>query len=82
VKPKEKEQARALRKQGMSLNEICRIVPAAKSSISLWVRDIVLTDAQMENLRVLCPNCHSQTPYYCGANKQASKKRKQPSKKR
>ena len=26
-------------------------------------------DNRLENLRVLCPNCHSQTPTYCGRNK-------------
>jgi 5-methylcytosine-specific restriction endonuclease McrA len=27
------------------------------------------TDNRLENLRLLCPNCHSQTPTYCGRNK-------------
>jgi hypothetical protein len=26
------------------------------------------TDNRLENLRFLCPNCHSQTPTYCGKN--------------
>ena|ERR1700676_260251 len=26
-------------------------------------------DNRIGNLRVLCPNCHSQTPTYCGRNK-------------
>lgn len=26
------------------------------------------TDHRIENLRFLCPNCHSQTPTFCGAN--------------
>ena len=26
------------------------------------------TDHRLENLRLLCPNCHSQTPTYCGVN--------------
>jgi hypothetical protein len=25
-------------------------------------------DNRLENLRLLCPNCHSQTPTYCGRN--------------
>lgn len=25
-------------------------------------------DHRIENLRILCPNCHSQTPTYCGRN--------------
>jgi len=27
------------------------------------------TDNRLENLRLLCPNCHAQTPTYCGKNK-------------
>ena len=27
------------------------------------------TDNRIENLRLLCPNCHSQTSTYCGRNK-------------
>ena len=26
------------------------------------------TDNRLENLQILCPNCHSQTDNYCGAN--------------
>ena len=29
------------------------------------------TDNRIENLRLLCPNCHSQTPTYCGRNKKS-----------
>lgn len=31
-------------------------------------------DQRLENLRFLCPNCHSQTPTYCGKNKNTGKK--------
>lgn len=34
------------------------------------------TDNRLENLQVLCPNCHSQTDNYCGANKPGSDKPK------
>jgi len=27
------------------------------------------SDHRLENLRILCPNCHSQTSTYCGKNK-------------
>lgn len=27
------------------------------------------TDNRLENLRLLCPNCHSLTPTFCGKNK-------------
>ena len=26
------------------------------------------TDNRLENLQILCPNCHSQTDTYCGSN--------------
>ena len=31
------------------------------------------TDNQIENLRLLCPNCHSQTETYCGAKAKKEK---------
>jgi hypothetical protein len=49
-KDKEYEQARVLRRQGYSVREICKQVPAAKSSISLWIRDIPLTEEQLQRL--------------------------------
>ncbi|MFA9445403.1 HNH endonuclease [Egicoccus sp. AB-alg6-2] len=27
-------------------------------------------DNRLENLRLLCPNCHAQTPTHCGKNVQ------------
>src|SRR5215216_1747185 len=49
-KDKEYEQARILRAQGYSIREICRLVPAAKGTISVWVRDIALTPEQLQRL--------------------------------
>jgi hypothetical protein len=34
------------------------------------------TDNRIENLRLLCPNCHSQTETFCGKNTTKSKKNK------
>jgi 5-methylcytosine-specific restriction endonuclease McrA len=31
------------------------------------------TDWRLENLRLLCPNCHSQTPTYCARNRDANR---------
>lgn len=28
----------------------------------------ISNDHRLENLKMLCPNCHSQTPTYCGRN--------------
>ncbi len=52
MKVKEKEQARFLRKQGFSINQISTRLMVAKSSVSVWVRDINLSSEQLHNLAV------------------------------
>ena len=42
----EKQIAQTLRKQGLSINEICRKEGFAKGSVSLWVKNIELTEEQ------------------------------------
>ena len=46
----ERVQAEELRKQGISYSEIAKIVPVAKSSLSLWLRDIPLSREQRSAL--------------------------------
>jgi len=46
-----REQARQMRSQGMSIVKIAAILKVSKSSVSLWVRDITLSENQMEVLR-------------------------------
>jgi hypothetical protein len=36
-------------------------------------------DKGLENLRLLCPNCHSQTSTYCGRNARQGRKRRRSS---
>jgi transposase-like protein len=51
VKTRERELARYLRREeGAAINEIARRVGVSKSSVSLWVRDIELTDEQRQAL--------------------------------
>ena len=50
MKDKEKSLAKKLRKNGLSLNEIKRKLNVSKSSVSLWVRDIILTHKQRQKL--------------------------------
>ena len=50
MKVLEKEKARLLRKQGKSINQIVKESGLTKSSVSLWVRDIILTKSQKKRL--------------------------------
>ncbi len=49
-KTEEKIRAIALRKQGLSYNEILREVPVAKSTLSVWLKDVGLAKAQRQAL--------------------------------
>lgn len=50
MKKDEKDQARKLRGEGMSITEIVEILHVAKSSVSVWVRDVVLTTTQQAGI--------------------------------
>lgn len=50
MKSIERQKARELRKSGCSIREIQKTLNISKSSISIWVRDIVLTEAQLKKL--------------------------------
>ena len=49
--PDKRTEARRLRQElGLSINQICKQIGAAKSSVSVWVRDIQLTPEQKAEL--------------------------------
>lgn len=50
---------------------ICGIADWLGQTLSLHLDHIngINDDNRLENLRFLCPNCHSQTDTYCGKNK-------------
>lgn len=50
MKTKERTLARVLRKKGLSINAIVKQVGVSKSSVSVWVRDIVLPLSLLERL--------------------------------
>lgn len=50
MKKTERDHSRKLRRQGHSMNGIVRILGVAKSSVSLWTRDIELTLKQRQKL--------------------------------
>lgn len=51
AKSKEKIKARKLRKKGESIKKISNLLKISVSTVSLWCRDVELTDKQIENLR-------------------------------
>jgi transposase-like protein len=55
TKAQEKEQAIRLRSEGKSVNEIAKELGVAKSSVSVWVREIVLTQEQKDRINKLSP---------------------------
>ena len=50
MKLRSKEKAQALRKKGFSISEIAYALTVAKSSVSLWVREIKLSSPARERL--------------------------------
>jgi transcriptional regulator with XRE-family HTH domain len=69
MKTAQREHARQLRRdQGLPIKEIARLVGVAPSSVSVWVRDVSLTPAQVEALRQLNPAYNRQLR---GANRNA-----------
>lgn len=49
-KIKEKQKAIKLRKKGLSYNEILKLVPVAKSTLSVWLREIGMAKRQKQRL--------------------------------
>lgn len=50
AKPNERERAIGLRKEGFSYSEILKEIPVAKSTLSLWLRDVGLATKQKQRL--------------------------------
>lgn len=71
LKSKEREEARRLRRQGYSVKEICQTLGVAKSSVSVWVRDIELTSEQRQ--RLIEKGNPRQRGYFAGSEAVAAK---------
>lgn len=58
---------------------ICNISEWNNRYLSLQLDHIngIKTDNRFENLRLLCPNCHSQTETFCGKNTKGIKRKKE-----
>jgi hypothetical protein len=53
MKKDKREEARRLRSEnGLAITDICKQLGVAKSSVSMWVRDIILTEEQKAALHV------------------------------
>ena len=55
---------------------VCKCQPEWRGKPLLLVLDHingVRDDNRIENIRLLCPNCDSQSPTYCGRNKKPGK---------
>ena len=66
-----KELVNDSKKQGTFLCSICNIEEWNNKPLSMQL-DHIDGDPhnhKLENLRLICPNCHSQTETYCGRNK-------------
>lgn len=50
MKTSQKETAVKLRKQGNSYSDILKVVPVAKSTLSVWLRDVGLSKSQQQQL--------------------------------
>jgi hypothetical protein len=76
------DRKRRLIKEGLLQNRCygdnCGINSWLGKSLSLQLDHINgdNTDNRIENIRLLCPNCHSQTETFCGKNTTKSKKNK------
>lgn len=57
MKSSEKNKAIALRRQGVALGQIARTLGVSKASVSVWVREIVMTSEQQQTL---LSNSHSR----------------------
>jgi len=53
----------------ISDEEFIKIVNSKEISLQLEHINGVNNDNRVENLTLLCPNCHSQTPTFAGRNK-------------
>src|SRR5919108_4731823 len=73
MKTREKAEARRLRsEEGLPIKQIARRLAVAQSSVSIWVRDVQLTEQQLAVLRGLNPAYNAQLR---GANRNAERGR-------
>jgi len=52
MKSLEKQEAIILRKKGKSIKEIARTIGVSKASVSVWVRDVMLSKKQVSSLKM------------------------------
>lgn len=60
IKVEEKSKSRELRSQGVSIKKIAKQLGVSPGSVSIWTRDIKLTEEQIENLKQQNPIYNKQ----------------------
>jgi len=76
MKVEEKREARRMRQDGMSIIDIANQLGVSKASVSVWVRDIKLTDDQLKALSLKCTGKNSYEARMAGSRKMAEEARK------
>ncbi|EKE19907.1 MAG: hypothetical protein ACD_8C00087G0007 [uncultured bacterium] len=73
-KDKEKSEAIALRKQGFSYNEILKKIPVAKSTLSVWLKDVGIAKKQKQQLTEKRKAAQQKAAATCRNNRMESEK--------
>lgn len=71
AKSQERERARELRREGESVRRIAKRLGVAYSSVSVWCRDITLTEEQNEHLRMRAESSRREALFKASRNMSA-----------
>jgi len=69
-KDKERLEARRMRGEGMTITKIAEELGVSKGSVSTWVRDVILTDEQVEAIKVAKSEKHLSQLAGAAANRE------------
>ena len=76
AKSKERLAAVILRRKGASIKEIAKILNVSRGSVSVWCKEVKLTEKQIEKLREKqIAAGHKAAESFCGVGARARKRR-------